>query len=390
VRDGKTMTLLAAVGQARALDGREAGLQATHQALNALGSNAPMLGIIIASYLYDAQQVVNGVASLVGNTPLIGFSTPAGLTSNGLQPHSVVLALIAATDARAEVTWLAGYTQGSREVSQQLADLLEHKPEQPALLFADGFNADAEQLCASLPAGTKLVGALSSGDLHTGNAYQIGNAQFGAGGLALARLEGSIRVGVGYGNGWQPVGTHFRVTRSRGFWIRTLDGRPASDTYAHLFSYPAHDWAYPPLNHMARLYPLGLEQLDKSLLLRSPLRVEADGSFRMNAAVSDGAEAYLMVGSLTACQQAATAATEQALAALDGARPVLALVLADVAWQMLFEAQPGADVAAVQAALKVSVPVAGGYTLGQIVPHSKTPPQFLNQHMVVVVFGEAE
>jgi hypothetical protein len=384
------MALLAAVGKASALDGREAGLQATHQALNSLGKTAPILGIVISSYQYEAQQVINGIAGLIGNTPVIGFSTPAGMTSEGLQPHSVVLALLGATDARADITWLAGYTQGSREVSQQLADLLKRKPHQPALLFADGFNADAEQFCASLPAGTNLTGALSSGDLNAGNAYQIGGAQFGAGGLALARLEGNIRVGVGYGAGWQPVGTHFRVTRSRGFWVRTLDGRPASETYAHLFGYPPRDWAFPPLNHLARLYPLGLEQLDKSLLLRSPMRVEADGSFRMNAAVPDGSEAYLMVGSLTACQQAATAATEHALAGLDGARPVLALVLADVAWQMLFEAQVGADVAAVQAVLGMDVPLAGGYTLGQIVPRQEASPQLLNQHMVVLVFGEAK
>ena len=384
------MALIAAVGHVRALDGREAGLQAANLALNSLGSVPPILGIVSSSFQYDPQQVINGIAGLIGNTPIIGFSTPAGMTSAGIQPHSVVLALLASTDAHADVTWLAGYTQGSREVSQQLADLLKRKPQQPALLFADGFNADAEQFCSSLPAGTNLVGALSSGDMNAGNAYQIAGAQFGAGGLALARLEGNIRVGVGHGIGWQPVGAHFRVTRSRGFWVRTLDGRPASEAYAHLFGYPPRDWAFPPLNHLARLYPLGLEQMDKSLLLRSPMRVEADGSFRMNAAVSDGTEAYLLVGSLTACQQAATAATEQALAALDGARPVMALVLADIAWQMLFEAQPGADVAAVQAALGPDIPLIGGYTLGQIVPRTDASPQFLNQHMLVVVFGEAQ
>jgi hypothetical protein len=359
--------------------------------LNSLGSNAPVLCIVIASYLYDAQQVINGVASLIGNTPIIGFSTPAGLTSTGLQIHSVVVALLAASDARVDVTWLAGYTQGSREVSQQLAELLEHRQQQSTLLFADGFNADAEQLCASLPVGTRLVGALSSGDLHTGNAYQIGNSQFGAGGLALARLEGNIRIGVGYGHGWQPVGSHFRVTRSRGFWVRTLDGRPASETYAHLFGYPARDWAFPPLDHLTRLYPLGLEQPDKSLIIRSPLRVEADGSFRMNATVGDGKEAYLLVGSLSACQAAAAEATQQALAALEGARPALALVLADVSWQMLFEALPGTDVAAVRDALGPQIPIAGGYTLGQIIPGTeKASPQFLNQHMAVVIFGEVE
>jgi hypothetical protein len=382
------MTLLAAVGQARALDGREAGLQATHQALNDLGNTAPVLAVVIASFQYEAQQVVNGVASLLGNTPTIGFSTPAGLSSDGLHIHSVVVALLAATDARVDVQWLPGYTQGSREITQQLVELLQRTPKQPALLFADGFNSDAEQLCSSLPEGMNLVGALSSGDMQAGNAYQIGGAQSGAGGLALARFEGQIQVGVGYRHGWQPVGTHFRVTRSRGFWVRTLDGRPASEAYAHLFGYPARDWAFPPLNTLARIYPLGMEQLDKSLLVRSPLRIEADGSFRMNVNIPDGSDAYLLTGSLSACQTAAREAAEQALKELHGARPALALVLADVAWQMLFEAQPGGDVAAVQAALGVDVPVAGGYTLGQIVPSGPDRPVFLNQHVVVMAFGE--
>jgi hypothetical protein len=78
------------------------------------------------------------------------------------------------------------------------------------------------------------------------------------------------------------------------------------------------------------------------------------------------------------------------LDALEGARPVLALVLADIAWQMLFEAEPGADVAAVQSVLGPKVPLAGGYTLGQIVPVEDSTPQFLNEHMVVVVFGEPQ
>jgi len=35
------------------------------------------------------------------------------------------------------------------------------------------------------------------------------------------------------------------------------------------------------------------------------------------------------------------------------------------------------------------VPIAGGYTLGQIVPGKETnPPDFLNQHIVVILFGE--
>lgn len=155
---------------------------------------------------------------------------------------------------------------------QGLAGLLSQNTTQTALLFANGFNGDAEQLCASQPPAARLVGALSSGDLHAGNAYQISGKQTGSSGLALARLESGIKIGIGYGHGWQPVCSRFRVPRSRGSWLRTLDGRPASEAYAHLFGCPAGDWVVPPLNHLIRLNPLGLDGPREAPLIRSPLR----------------------------------------------------------------------------------------------------------------------
>jgi hypothetical protein len=85
---------------------------------------------------------------------------------------------------------------------------------------------------------------------------------------------------------------------------------------------------------------------------------------------------------------AAQTAARQAVAALEGEKPALALVLVDLAWQMLFESQPGAEIAAIREVHGAEVPIAGGYTLGQIVSGGDGTPQFLNQHIVVVVFGE--
>jgi len=157
------------------------------------------------------------------------------------------------------------------------------------------------------------------------------------------------------------------VTRSRGFWLRTLDGRPASETYAQLFGHPAREWAFPPLSHLARLYPLGVEQGDQ-MVVRSPIRVEADGSFRMNAPVRDGVDAYLLVGNRDSCEKAAQQAAQQALQGLNGDKPAFALVLVDIAWEMLLKSHPGAEIAAVQDILGKDVPLVGGYTLGQIAP----------------------
>lgn len=382
------MTINSAVGTAQALDGREAGLQATHQALNNLGANAPGLAIVISSHQYQPREVLNGVSSLLGDTPMIGFSSPVGLTHDGHHPHSVVVALLSG-DFQSDTLWLPGYAQSGRETASKIEQHASARVErQSILVFADGFNGDAEQFCSALPTALDVTGALSSGDLHTGNTYQMVGTQTGAGGMAATFLRGDLQVGVGADHGWDPVGNQFRVTRSRGFWLRTLDGRPASEAYADLFDYPARDWAFPPLSYLARLYPLGMEQGD-GMVVRAPIRVEADGSFRMNAVIRDGVDAFLLVGSRASCERAAKKAAQQALLKLGDAKPRLALVLVDVAWQMLLKAQPGAEIAAVQEILGDSVPVAGGYTLGQVVTADEdTKPKFLNQHIVVIVFGE--
>ncbi len=117
----------------------------------------------------------------------------------------------------------------------------------------------------------------------------------------------------------------------------------------------------------------------------------------MNSTVRDGLDAYLLVGSRAACSKAATQAAQQALLALGTTKPAFVLVLVDIAWQMLLESNPGAEVAAMQDILGPEVPIAGGYTLGQIIPSGDAhatasesmQPRFLNQHMVVIAFGEA-
>lgn len=382
------MSIIGSVGTAQALDGREAGLQATHQALNRIGASAPGLAIVIASHQYQPREVLNGVSSLLGDTPMLGLSSPAGLSREGLHPHSVVVALLAG-DFQVETLWFPGYAQSGRETALKIEQHASARVERQSILFfADGFNGDAEQFCNALPAALNVFGGLSSGDLHTGANYQLINNQSGTGAMAAAFLRGELTVGVGSAHGWDPVGNQFRVTRSRGFWLRTLDGRPASEAYAALFGYPARDWAFPPLSYLARLYPLGIEQ-NEEMVIRSPIRVEADGSFRMNAVIRDGIDAFLLVGSRAACERAAKTAAQQALLQLGDAKPRLALVLVDVAWQMLLKAHPGLEVAAVQEILGDEIPVAGCYTLGQVVaPDGAAKPKFLNQHIVVIIFGE--
>jgi hypothetical protein len=156
-----------------------------------------------------------------------------------------------------------------------------------------------------------------------------------------------------------------------------------------MFGWTPQDWTVSPLNELARLYPLGLEQQGQTdLLIRSPLRIETDGSLRMNTSIPTGSIGHLMVGGIERCSSSAAEASRQALVKLGDSRPVLALVFADVAIQMLLEAQPGIELEAIKSVMGPHVPVVGGYTYGQIAKTDTDMPELLNQHITVIIFGE--
>lgn len=388
------MALYAAVGQATDLDGREAASQAAHNALIQMEAARPVAAIVFSSHEYDMQAVQAGLAARLGDTPIFGLSTAGELSSAGRGRRSVVVALIAGDALSGRVGWAPANSEENGNGIQQLSAALSlgANSHGALLLAAPGLAANAEALGLSLPPGDyALAGALAGGDVRRGHTFQIAGAQAGSNGLAGLYLGGNLAAGVGSGHGWRQVGAYFKVTGTRGAWVRALDGKPASETYSAMFGRPARDWAFPPLNEMVRLYPLGIESgVTPDLHIRAPLQVEPDGSLRMNAVVPEGTMAHLLVGSTEACLEAARAAAAQALKALNGARPRLAIVLADVAWEMLFRGQPGAELDALRSVLGKDVPVAGGYTLGQFTRSAGGLPQFLNQQMVVLVLGERE
>src|SRR3989304_8353788 len=207
------MTLFASVGSTQALDGREAGLQAAHQALNQLGANTPGLAVVIASHQYQPREVLSGVSSLLGDTPMIGFSSPAGLTATGYHPHSVLVALLSG-DFQVDTLWLPGYAQSGRETALKIEEYAAARTErQSVLFFADGFNGDAEQFCGVISSALHIKRGLSSGDLQTGNTYQMTGNKSDGGALVAAFLRGHLKMGVGSDHGWNPGGRQFKGTR---------------------------------------------------------------------------------------------------------------------------------------------------------------------------------
>ncbi len=388
------MTHLAVYGIGQGLDGRDAAMQATQKALDQLGALRPALALAVVSEEYEIAEAAAGLAGLLGDTPLWGLSSVRPLAGESEQPRSVLVALLAGSDLKAAVGWWPGYAADSAETARQVVRLLRSELVLPqaVLAAADGVNGSLGPLCAGLadlPAG--IGGCLASGGYTSGKTYLLGRSQSGAGSLVTAALGGRFRLSAATAHGWQDSGLLVNLTRTRDVWVQSVDGSPAAELYARHFGHSPREWAYPPLNDLARLYPLGLEtQSGGELLLRSPLRVEVDGSLRMSAPLPEGATAHLMLGSPEACLQAVERAAQTALDGLGTARPMLALAFVDIAWQHLFATRAGLVPSAIQDALG-SVPVIGAYTLGQLArPTSTSAPEVYNQSVEIAVIGYQE
>lgn len=392
------------------MNGRDAAMQATQQALDQLGTSRPVLALAFIAQEFNIHEVLAGLTNLLGETPLWGFTTLRPITSQGDQPRSVVIALLTGADQQAVVKWFPEYAQDSPGSARQLVKELRQDVFLPQLLLvaADGIHGSLQPLCSMLgDLPVNVAGCMAAGDPSMGKTFQLGYNQAGAGGMAAALFGGRFRAGIGLAQGWLDLGIFFHATRTRDVWVQALDGKPAVETYARVLGYTPREWTFPPLTEMARLYPLGVETTfgaktqanlpadPSGLLIRSALRVEVDGSLRMSAPVPEGSVVHLMSGDPDTCLRAATTAARQALDSLEkDARPILALAFADTAWQFLFENRPRALAEAVNAGLNTAqadLPLVGAYTHGQLVrPALDQPPVIHNQNLAILVIAETQ
>ncbi len=386
------------------INGREAAMQATQRALDQIGTARPVLALVFVSQEFNITEVLAGLTSLLGETPLWGFSTLGALTAEGDQLRSVVVALLTGSELKAQVQWYPGFAQDSAAAARQFVQALKQDIflPQEILIVADGINGSLAPVCSALgELAVNVTGCMAAGEPSLGKTYCIGKNQAGAGALSAAVLGGRFRLGVGLAHGWQDLGIYFRATRTRDVWVQTLDNAPAAETYARYLGFSAREWAFPPLTDMARLYPLGVEMALHSghtgpfveanpanLLIRSALRVEVDGSLRMSAPVPEGAVVHLMSGDPDACLASAQNAINDALEALGKAKPLLAVALIDASWQLLLESRQNQLSTVLKSALG-DIPLVGAYTYGQLVrPALDKPPVLHNQNLEVVVFAE--
>ncbi len=293
------------IGSASAHESFAAGQRAAAGALAEIEQYSPSLTLVFASAYYDGHDVAAGVASILGDCPMIGTSSSGEIFQHPLQ-RSVVVTILASPHLTAEVgvgkhtsrDWLAAIRSAlpTGPTAPYFRDRSKlggpYYSKHPAagispvftILFSPGKtssrippNQQLHEFLKNTAAGRiPIVGGMSSTPDEAFADFQIANGHAYRDAVVLATVETNLLFGIGVGHGYRATRKRRMVTRTQDNIIWEFDDRPAVDIYAESIGIEREQLLTDPSWFSRR--PFGIPDAFGNYALLVPERVLPDGS----------------------------------------------------------------------------------------------------------------
>ena len=380
--------LTMAVGQSDDVDARAAVAQALEQCRAQLGGKQPRAGVLFCAIEMFEPSLVDQVRAAFPGIDLIGATSSAEMSSvGGYLEDSVALAVFASDDVAMGTALAVGLDSDipakiNGALDEALAEVTD--PVRLCIVLADPGIAQlaAEALNDLLPGALVVGGGAGRDDLGaTGATYQFRNERVESTAAAILLLAGDVAVSSAVGTGWTVLGPSGVVTKAQYGLIEEIDGRPAEQFLRGYIDVSARS---APGN------PLAVHDADSDdWYLRVVLGADERGALRIPGGVSVGATVQLTTTNPQQMLVATSEAVQRAHAAFPpDAEPSAALIFSCAVRKYMLGTRSGHEVAAAQAGLPPSLPIAGMYCIGEIAPTGdSTTSHFLNETFVTVLIG---
>lgn len=393
------------VGQSKQEDSSRAGEEAARAALSRLDGPADVL-VVFVDPRFNHRQLLAGVEAAAGKIPMVGGTTAGEISSHGFSTGSVVVMAIASSEL-AFITGVGQYMSRDEaacaaSLSQDLLDKLDGRQPLSLLVFPNGMGGDGvkviEGLHSVLGQSFEIVGGYLGDGLNFGPTYQFHNGRVfkdAIAGLLICHRNG-FRTSVGVRSGFESLGNRFVCTRAQGNVALEFDGKPALEFYRDILGEDRSG----RLPEIALMYPFGLIDETVSIQgqeyfqLRCALAIDEQlSSLTLAGSIPAGRAITITTASRGELIQGAALAAEQAMASLEGAKPVAILMFSCVGRRMVLGRRTSEEVEAVQKVLGAEVPLVGFYSYGEIGPIDKSCEplsvcKFHNETVVLWVLGE--
>jgi len=384
-----------AVGHSAASDPRQAGREATRDALE--GTDPALL--VIFSSGPDPEGLLAGIEDVCPGVPLIGCASQALIASPG-PPGPVGGVVVTALGGPGfRVTTGAASAAGDQRraagaaVAGCAADLpADAGPNQILMMLTEGVLDHQEDILAGaysvVGASAPLIGGTSGPDPGLGRSFQLHGRDVLTDAVVGAMVTSDGPFGIAMRHGGRKVGEPMIVTHSIRGDLYTLDDKPALTAYLDRLNAPPEAYADPAVfDQFNRSRPIGIRRRggEEVRHVNSISRLK-ETWLRSSGEVPEGGLIWVMQGDRDSTLEAANEACRAAIDALDGAPPLGLLAFDCISRSRVLGEEGTRD--EVERMMKVcaGAPLSGFYTWGEIA-RTRGITGYHNQTLAVLAVG---
>lgn len=376
----------------------DAGVEAAKKALEIANGDEPLqLVLVIMTEQFEEAEVLSGVKSVTGDTPLAGC-TAASVIANGKAYSEAVSVAVLRSDTLTITCGLAEDISGNtKESGRQLATILSKNKEAVSmesvvLMFVDASKTKgviSEVLSGAyeiLGASFRFVGGGSSDNLHFKKSSQFLHGEVYHDAAIAVMISSPTPQAVSLKHGWTATGKNLVVTKAQGKVVQELDGQPALKVYMDFLKQDIGTFDFEKFYPFASAHPLGVPAGRGEFIVRDPLSASvSDNSITFVSEVPENSIVQIMEGTKESLLEASHVATERARTMLGGQTPALVFVADCVSRLLFFGDQVGEELANIHIGDSSSEQMIGFFSFGEIGVEKAGPPAFHNKTCALYV-----
>lgn len=395
------MAIAVGLGLSKEKDTLKAAQEAAKQAQANIRTEKIDLAIVFSSLEFAHLSVLKSLYNLLGPAAIIGCSSPAIITAQGILKHGLAILLLSIPEgiyfntACVKEISAKSATDAGRELGDKLLYGFKGLRRDLSTIFSNSSIPDSSPLISGLQEklgkSFPLAGASVSDNLTFKKAYLYSQGEILADAACGILWGGKLNFGLGVKHGYKPLGKPHSVTSATGNIVETIDAQPAAGLYA---DYLGCDFAKlkKDIKHISMLYPLGVYiPGEEEYLLRNVVSVEENGFLHLQGNIAAGAQVKLMIGTKESCLEATRKAAEEAKNGLSGHRADFILAFNSISRYLLLKRRVSEELEMLQGEFGQDTPVIGIYTYGEQAPLKAINYQgktyFHNQSVIILAIG---
>ena len=276
-------------------DAFTAGCDAAGMAMKALGDESPALIIVFTTPQYDLPELLRGIRTVTGSTPLFGGTGSGQIMDGAHSGFGGGVSILALTSG--PYTFGLASTRDIKGKLDETGQELARKSRKQAgsgeheaiLLMVDCLAGDLQEIINGVyrVTGPKVLisGGAAGDELQFKTTYVFHNDQVIPSGAVALWINSPKPLKIVTRHGFKPIGIPMLVTKAEGTEIFELGGGPAATAYEEQLGFSPGELTEDNFWNTSVRHPLGLMQPDGTNVIRVARSKTPDGALRIQGCI---------------------------------------------------------------------------------------------------------